>query len=139
MDPPFPESNGPIKLPSPVSLPASRLWVLLTLTPLDSGPRTSRLSKIPPVSSFRVFMSEPSGLLGMAFKTISDYNADPVFQSLVAAGQTDKGVFSFKLASSGSQLYLGGTDNSKYSGDFTYSKVTKEVLYSSLSAFHIHL
>ncbi|KIJ14863.1 hypothetical protein PAXINDRAFT_78350, partial [Paxillus involutus ATCC 200175] len=39
------------------------------------------------------------GLMGMAFQSISDYNASPVFQTLVSEGQTDQSVFAFKLES----------------------------------------
>ncbi|TFK51920.1 acid protease [Heliocybe sulcata] len=66
------------------------------------------------------------GLMGMGFRSISDYNANPVFQTLVADDQTSDPVFAFKLSSSGAQLYLGGTDDSQYSGDFTYTPVTQE-------------
>ncbi|KII94327.1 hypothetical protein PLICRDRAFT_101811 [Plicaturopsis crispa FD-325 SS-3] len=66
------------------------------------------------------------GLMGMGFKSISEYNADPVFQVLMKDGQTDKGEFGFKLSKSGAGLTVGGTDSSAYSGDFTYAKVTQE-------------
>lgn len=65
--------------------------------------------------------------MGMGFKSISEYNADPVFQVLMKDGQTDKGEFGFKLSKSGAGLTVGGTDSSAYSGDFTYAKVTQEV------------
>ncbi|KZT25209.1 acid protease [Neolentinus lepideus HHB14362 ss-1] len=66
------------------------------------------------------------GLMGMAFKSLSEYNANPVFQTLASDGQTSDSVFAFQLSSSGAELYLGGTDSSKYSGDFTYVPVTQE-------------
>jgi len=69
---------------------------------------------------------KPDGLMGMGFKSISDYNADPVFQTLVAQGQTSAPEFGFKLADSGSELYLGGTNSALYTGDFTYVDVTQE-------------
>lgn len=64
--------------------------------------------------------------MGMGFKSISEYKADPVFQTLVSQGETSKPVFGFKLAKSGSELSVGGSDSSLYSGDFTYAKVEKE-------------
>ncbi|ETW79235.1 aspartic peptidase [Heterobasidion irregulare TC 32-1] len=64
------------------------------------------------------------GLLGMAFKSLSDYNANPLFQSLAAQGKTTSSVFSFKLASSGSELYLGGKNSNLYTGSITYTPVT---------------
>ena len=67
------------------------------------------------------------GLLGMAFKSLSDYNANPLFQSLVAQGKTTSSVFSFKLASSGSELYIGGKNSNLYTGSITYTPVTTAV------------
>lgn len=63
----------------------------------------------------------------MGFKSISEYNANPVFQTLVVEGQTSNSVFAFKLSDSGAELSIGGTDSSLFSGDFTYAKVEKEV------------
>lgn len=65
--------------------------------------------------------------MGMGFKSISEYKANPLFQTLIADGAVDQPVFAFKLSSSGASLYLGGTDDSLYSGNFTYVPVTKEV------------
>lgn len=66
------------------------------------------------------------GLMGMGFQSISEYNAPPVFQGLVSAGQTDSPVFAMKLASSGSELTLGGLNSELYSGDITYVPVSQE-------------
>ncbi|TFK51901.1 acid protease [Heliocybe sulcata] len=66
----------------------------------------------------------PDGLMGMGYKSISAYNADPVFTTLVQQGQTNASVFTFTLQKTGSELFLGGTDNSKYRGDITYAPVT---------------
>lgn len=63
----------------------------------------------------------------MGFESISDYNANPYFQTLVAENKVASPVFAFKLATSGSELYLGGTDKSKYTGSFSYAPVTSEV------------
>jgi hypothetical protein len=41
-----------------------------------------------------------------------------LFQTLVADGQTDEPVFAFKLAKTGSELFLGGVDNSLFKGLF---------------------
>lgn len=64
--------------------------------------------------------------MGMGFKTISHYGADPVFQSLVAQGQTTESAFAFKLASEGSELFLGGTNSNLFTGAFTYTPVTTQ-------------
>ncbi|EIW85946.1 Asp-domain-containing protein [Coniophora puteana RWD-64-598 SS2] len=66
------------------------------------------------------------GLMGMAYQAISSYGASPVFNTLVSEGQTDAGVFGFKLTSSGAELTVGGTDSSAASGDFTYAPVTQQ-------------
>ncbi|EIW85948.1 acid protease [Coniophora puteana RWD-64-598 SS2] len=66
------------------------------------------------------------GLLGMAYQAISSYGASPVFNTLVSEGQTDAGVFGFKLTSSSAELTVGGTDSSAVSGDFTYTPVTQQ-------------
>ncbi|KAG1749571.1 aspartic peptidase domain-containing protein [Suillus lakei] len=50
------------------------------------------------------------GLMGMAFKSVSEYGADSVFQTLVSQGAVPESVFAFKLASSGSELYVGGVN-----------------------------
>ncbi|KIJ14861.1 Merops: A01.UPA [Paxillus involutus ATCC 200175] len=66
------------------------------------------------------------GLMGMAFQSISAYNAVPVFETLVSQGQTDEPVFAFKLAASGSELYIGGTNSALYTGQFSYTPVTQQ-------------
>ncbi|EGO21894.1 hypothetical protein SERLADRAFT_335370, partial [Serpula lacrymans var. lacrymans S7.9] len=63
------------------------------------------------------------GLLGMAFQSLSDYRASPVFQTLVSEGRTSEPVFAFKLATSGSELHIGGTDSKAYTGEFSYADV----------------
>jgi cathepsin D len=66
------------------------------------------------------------GLMGMGFQSISEYNAPPVFQSLVAAGQTSDPVFAMKLAASGSELTIGGLNEQLFTGEITYVPVTQE-------------
>ncbi|KAN0101218.1 Merops: A01.UPA [Tylopilus felleus] len=68
----------------------------------------------------------PDGLMGMAFPSISSYPATPVFNSLIEQGVVSEGAFSFKLASSGSELYLGGANSALYTGSFTYTPVTQQ-------------
>lgn len=78
-------------------------------------------------SSLAVDKSPPDGLMGMGFQSLSTYNASPVFQSIVSQGQADAPVFSFKLATNGSELYLGGANSALYTGGFTYTPVTQQV------------
>ncbi|KAF9230239.1 aspartic peptidase domain-containing protein, partial [Melanogaster broomeanus] len=80
-------------------------------------------------SGYSISEFPPDGLMGMGFQTISDYNASPVFQSLVSQGQTDEPVFGFKLAVNGSELYLGGTNSALYTGNFSYAPVTYQAYW----------
>lgn len=41
-----------------------------------------------------------------------------------------QGVFSFRLASSGAELYLGGTNPNKYTGAITYTPVTQQAYWT---------
>jgi cathepsin D len=66
------------------------------------------------------------GLMGMGFQSISEYNAPPVFQSLVAQSQTDSSVFAMKLAASGAELSLGDLNSDLYTGQVTYLPVSKQ-------------
>ncbi|KIJ66833.1 hypothetical protein HYDPIDRAFT_85774 [Hydnomerulius pinastri MD-312] len=77
-------------------------------------------------NSFEKASFPPDGLMGLAFGAISVYQANPVFQTLVADGQVTESVFAFKLAGSGSELYIGGVNSNLYTGDFTYAAVTQE-------------
>ncbi|KAF9219141.1 acid protease [Gyrodon lividus] len=61
-------------------------------------------SAYPAGMRFPAFLAD--GLMGMAFRDISTYDASPVFQTLI------------------SELYLGGTNPDMYTGDFTYTPVT---------------
>lgn len=62
----------------------------------------------------------------MGYQSISVYNSPPLFQSLVAQKQISNPVFAFKLAQSGSELYLGGTNSKLYTGSITYTPVTTQ-------------
>jgi cathepsin D len=62
----------------------------------------------------------------MGFQSISDYNAPPLFQSLVAAKAVSSPVFAFKLSDSGAELTLGGLNPDLYTGSVTYVPVTEE-------------
>lgn len=68
--------------------------------------------------------SKPDGILGMAWKSISEDNLSPVFQSMYDQGIIEDDSFSFYLSTapsgSGSQLVLGGVDSSLASGPFNY-------------------
>ena len=76
------------------------------------------------------------GVLGMGYQSISKYNLPPVFANLVTQGETTAPVFAFKLASTGSELDVGGVNNALFTGSFTFSAVAPQVriLYFSTPA-----
>ncbi|KAJ7802357.1 hypothetical protein B0H14DRAFT_3488514 [Mycena olivaceomarginata] len=57
------------------------------------------------------------GILGLAWPAISNLNENPFFVTIANAGAVDSNHFSFYLATPGPTLYLGRTDENKYSGD----------------------
>lgn len=63
----------------------------------------------------------------MAFPSASTFDATPFFQTLVDQGDLPTNSFGIYLAKNGSELYLGGTNNKLYKGDFTYVPVTNVV------------
>ncbi|PIL36036.1 transporter [Ganoderma sinense ZZ0214-1] len=70
------------------------------------------------------FSGDPiDGILGLAFPAISNLNTNPFFNTAADQGVVDQGVFGFKLASSGSELYLGGANDELYSGSLEYHDV----------------
>jgi cathepsin D len=67
--------------------------------------------------------SPADGILGMAFRSISRYDANPVFQNLAAQVQTTFPIFAMKLTAEGSELTLGGLNPDLYTGGVTYVPV----------------
>lgn len=65
--------------------------------------------------------------MGMGYPSISDFQASPVFQTLVAEGQVPEPVFAFYIAQSESELFIGGTNEKHYTGSFTYVPVDQQV------------
>merc|ERR1712232_105674 len=60
------------------------------------------------------------GLLGLGFKSISQYNIPTPFEAMVARGLVKESVFAFYLQSDASamgELVFGGIDQSHYTGD----------------------
>ncbi|RPD62690.1 acid protease [Lentinus tigrinus ALCF2SS1-7] len=67
------------------------------------------------------FVSDPAdGLLGLALPAISNLGHDPFFFTAVSQETAPQGVFSFKLSQSGSELFIGGTNEDLYTGDIEY-------------------
>ncbi|KAH9933171.1 acid protease [Epithele typhae] len=64
------------------------------------------------------FQSEPfDGLLGMGLTALSSLKQPPFFLSAVSQSAVAAPTFAFKLAATGSELFLGGTDPALFSGD----------------------
>ncbi|KAM0753709.1 acid protease [Meredithblackwellia eburnea MCA 4105] len=67
------------------------------------------------------------GLLGMAYQSISQLGTSPFFNTLITQGSSAASQFSFKLASSNSELFLGGMNPSLYKADSTvWAPVTSQ-------------
>jgi phytepsin len=71
------------------------------------------------------------GLMGLGFDTISVDHMPPVWYNLVAQKQVAEPVFAFWLSKTaaggaGGELTLGGLDPNHYTGDITYTPVTKK-------------
>ena len=86
-------------------------------------------------ASFESPRDPADGLMGMGFQSISRYNATPLFQALVSQDVVTSPVFGFKLGTSGSELYLGGTNGNLYTGDFTWVSLENEVCCDLNSAW----
>ena len=56
----------------------------------------------------------------MAYPTISNLNQDPWFTNAQKQGAVASNSFGFYLAEQGSELFVGGTNDKLYTGDFEY-------------------
>ncbi|KAI0675130.1 acid protease [Trametes maxima] len=64
------------------------------------------------------------GLLGLGLPALSRLHQSPFFNTAKSQGAVKNGVFGFKLAKAGSELFLSGTDSSLYSGLFEWHPIT---------------
>ncbi|KAJ3557273.1 hypothetical protein NM688_g1558 [Phlebia brevispora] len=69
------------------------------------------------------------GIFGMAWPALSEIGqAGPLFfNTAMSQGITSAGEFAFKLASRGSELFLGGTDTSLYTGSIEYNAIDASI------------
>ncbi|TCD70576.1 Type I transmembrane sorting receptor [Steccherinum ochraceum] len=82
-----------------------------------------------------MFSGDPAdGILGLAFQDISNLNAAPFIQNAFAKKAISSESFAFKLASSGSSLYIGGSDKTKYTGSVEFHKVTNGGFWQATGA-----
>jgi cathepsin D len=73
----------------------------------------------------------PDGLIGLAYPSISVFNATPFFQRLVEDGQVAEPLFSVKLSDKGGELCLGCINRKLYKGDFTIVNVTNQSFWQT--------
>ncbi|KAI0792846.1 acid protease [Abortiporus biennis] len=100
-----------------------------------AGVTVSQQTFSPVTSLSSLFADDPTdGILGLAFSSISNLGASPFFNSAFSQGVVSSDVFGFKLASSGSELYLGGTDTSLYTGSIEYHSVKNTGFWQASSA-----
>ncbi|KAG8689541.1 Type I transmembrane sorting receptor, partial [Ceratobasidium sp. 423] len=84
----------------------------------------------PVTSESSSFSSDPEdGILGLAFNSISAIGQPTFIDNLYSQGKISAPTFSFRLATSGSELYLGGVDSAKYTGSITYAALTSETYW----------
>ncbi|ORY91629.1 aspartic peptidase domain-containing protein [Leucosporidium creatinivorum] len=74
------------------------------------------------------FTDDPGdGVLGMGYESISNIGEKPFFNTLFEQGVVSQNVFSFNLGKEDAgELYLGGSDAARYTGDITYTPVTQQ-------------
>ncbi|KAG0269040.1 hypothetical protein DFQ27_004972 [Actinomortierella ambigua] len=70
------------------------------------------------------------GLLGLAFESLSTLKASPLVKTLFSQGQLDEQVFSLKLASYDSELFLGGANRGLFTGEITYTPVVNATYWT---------
>ncbi|KAH9922356.1 acid protease [Epithele typhae] len=68
------------------------------------------------------------GLMGLAFPQLSNLKHKPFFNTAFSQGTAKQNVFGFKLATTGSELYLGGTNSALYTGALEYHPVSPSSL-----------
>ncbi|TFY67566.1 hypothetical protein EVJ58_g1536 [Rhodofomes roseus] len=92
----------------------------------DTAGITSKAQYFSPVTTLSSsFAGDPiDGILGMAYQKISNLAQPPFINQAKTQGSISSASFGMKLASSGSELYIGGTDTSLYKGAPEFHAVT---------------
>ena len=72
--------------------------------------------------------------MGLGYPSLSTFPASPFFNTLINQKKVTKGQFSFYLADSDSELFLGGSNPDKYQENLDWNPVTKQ-FHSSIQFF----
>ncbi|KAG8793258.1 Type I transmembrane sorting receptor, partial [Ceratobasidium sp. 428] len=84
----------------------------------------------PVTSESSSFSSDPEdGIMGLAYSSISSIGKPTFIENLYAQKKISAPIFAFRLATSGSELYLGGVDSAKYTGTITYVALTSKTYW----------
>ena len=85
------------------------------------------------VTEHAVFSAKFDALIGMAYPTFAEPGVTPLFDGLMASNQLADDVFSFYLSynpDEGSEMLLGGWDNTKFTGDIVWHDVVHKLFWS---------
>jgi cathepsin D len=95
--------------------------------PATIGGITATQQTLGAASKWRKLRRSPDdGVMGLAFRAVSSYNADPVLQNLIDRRLMDSPVFALKLVEGDAVLTLGGMSDNLYDGDITYVDVIND-------------
>ncbi|KAH9894311.1 protease [Cubamyces lactineus] len=76
------------------------------------------------------FVGDPAdGILGMAFPVLSNLRQDPFFVTAFKQKHAARNEFAFKLNTTGSELYIGGTNSALYKGSPEYHNISSDAGY----------
>ncbi|PIL25260.1 transporter [Ganoderma sinense ZZ0214-1] len=72
------------------------------------------------------FVDDPTdGILGLAFSDISNLGQPPFFQSAMSQDRVSASEFSFKLAATGAELFLGGRNTTLFTGPVEFHDLSQ--------------
>lgn len=75
----------------------------------------------------------------MGFESISNIGETPFFNTLFEQGVVSQNVFSFNLGKGDAgELYLGGSDAERYTGEITYTPVTQQSYWMVKGSAHVN-
>ena len=76
---------------------------------------------------FNIAHFPSNGEMGMAFESISVFGSSPLVQTLFSERVIKTSTFGLKLASFGSELFIGGKNDDLYQGSITWVPLSQEV------------